>query len=259
MLFSPRNPYKMHLLNIPRHIFREYDIRGVIGSDLSEDFAFLLGKAYAQVVPVGSGAPIAVGFDCRPTSKLYAQALIRGLLEHGRDVVEIGMVPTPALYWTIFHSNLAGGIQVTGSHNPADNNGFKMCVGKDPMSPEMIQSLIPLCEEALANGSHTGTREGTVTYFDALTPYISEIVEGSQPRMGKKKLTVVVDAGNGVAGLLGVPVLKELGVHVVPMFCEPDGLFPNHHPDPTLPENVKTLATAILSHGADCGIGWDGD
>jgi phosphomannomutase/phosphoglucomutase len=249
----------MAMATVPPHIFREYDIRGVIGTDLSEEMAYALGKAYGFSVAAAPGSPIVVGYDCRPTSRLYAQSLVRGLRESGRDVVKIGMVPTPVVYWAINRLKAAGGIQVTGSHNPADNNGFKMCIGNEPMPAATIQALRPLCDRALAGDLPQTQQPGSETSFDALTPYIEEIVDNVRPHLGQRKLKVVVDAGNGVAGILGVPVLKALGMDVVEIFCEPDGTFPNHHPDPTLPENVESLAGEIKKHGADFGIGWDGD
>lgn len=244
---------------VPSHIFREYDIRGVIGDDLSEAFARALGQAYSLALPKDARAPIVVGYDCRPTSTLYAAALIQGLRESGRDVVSIGMVPTPVMYWTIRHLSLSGGIQITGSHNPSDNNGFKMCVGNAPMPAATIQELRELCERAVKGEIPLADLEGTLHSFDALSVYTREVIGNVRPHIGSRKLTVVADAGNGVAGILGIPVLKGLGVNVIEMFCDPDGTFPNHHPDPTLPENILSLADAVRRHQADCGIGWDGD
>jgi len=204
-------------------------------------------------------AKFVVGYDCRPTSKSYSEYLVRGINAQGFNVVSIGMVPTSAVYWSIQHVGADGGIQITGSHNPADNNGFKICVGNDPMPAALIQKLKDYCEKFEKEGSISKNELGITENFDALPYYIDEIVEQIKPNIGSKRCRVVVDAGNGVAGLLGVPVLKKIGVDVIELFCEPDGTFPNHHPDPTLPENIEILSAEISKHKADCGIGWDGD
>lgn len=248
-----------HHFTVPAHIFREYDIRGVIGVDLSDEFAYTLGLAFGQSIQSGGIGPIVVGYDCRPTSLGYAKALIAGLRHVGRDVVDVGMVPTPVLYWSIRHLHGVGGIQITGSHNPADNNGFKMCVGDQPMPASTIQELRQTCDEFSKQGVVRASTEGTLRQLEVLESYIREITAEVKPRLGARKIRVVADAGNGVGALSGVPVLKALGVDVVEMFCDPDGTFPNHHPDPTLPENIQALADAVRKHSADFGIGWDGD
>jgi len=238
-------------------IFREYDIRGTVDTELSEEFARLLGRAYATLAKEHGQNRIGVGHDCRLSSPGYAQALAEGLADGGIDVVLTGMGPTPQLYYAVFANDLGGGIQVTGSHNPPDMNGFKILLGKQTLSGPQIQDLKVRCEKVLAQAP-TGTR-GTISNLEVRHSYIKSIIENSKSHMGSRKLKVVVDAGNGVGGLVGPDVLRALGVEVIELFCDPDGRFPNHHPDPTELKNIKDLVAAVKSHRADFGIGWDGD
>jgi phosphomannomutase/phosphoglucomutase len=183
--------------------------------------------------------------------------LAEGLADEGLDVVLTGMGPTPQLYFAVFSNELGGGIQVTGSHNPPDMNGFKILLGKQTLSGAEIQDLKARCERVLQSAP-TGKR-GTISQLAVRESYISSIIDNSKPHIGSRKLKVVVDAGNGVGGLVGPAVLKALGVEVIELFCDPDGRFPNHHPDPTELKNIKDLVAAVKTHGADFGIGWDGD
>jgi phosphomannomutase/phosphoglucomutase len=242
-------------------IFREYDIRGTVDTELNEEFARVLGRAYGALClmrsPNAKGQKIGVGRDCRLSSPGYAQALAEGIADQGLDVVLTGMGPTPQLYFAVFTHDLDGGIQVTGSHNPADMNGFKILIGKDTLSGPDIQTLKKLCEEAVTTPP-TGQR-GTISNLEVAAEYIEYLVVNSQPAIGSRKLKVVVDAGNGVGGLIGPAVLRKLGLEVIELYCDPDGRFPNHHPDPTELKNIKDLIAAVRSHKADLGIGWDGD
>lgn len=238
-------------------IFREYDIRGTVGTELSEDFARLLGRAYGTLAQEHGHNRIGVGHDCRLSSPGYAQALAEGLADAGLDVVLTGMGPTPQLYYAVFANDLGGGIQVTGSHNPPDMNGFKILLGKQTLSGSQIQDLKVRCER-VAQSTPSGKR-GSISTLEVRDAYIRSIIENSKPHMGSRKLKVVVDAGNGVGGLVGPAVLRALGVDVIELFCEPDGRFPNHHPDPTELKNIKDLIAAVKHHRADFGIGWDGD
>ncbi|MFM1848680.1 MAG: hypothetical protein RL417_2154 [Pseudomonadota bacterium] len=244
-------------MNIEPHIFREYDIRGIVGSDLSEDFAYLLGRAYGTLARENGRKTIAVGHDCRLSSPGYAAALAKGITEEGLDVLHTGMGPTPQLYYTIFAHKLGGGIQVTGSHNPPDMNGFKLCLGELTLSGDGIQDLY--ARMVKLNGTKPTAAPGSITPFAIQEEYINALIENSKPHMGKRKLKVVVDAGNGVGGMVGPKVLRGLGVEVIELYCEPDGRFPNHHPDPTVLENIEELIATVKRTGADLGIGWDGD
>jgi phosphomannomutase/phosphoglucomutase len=167
------------------------------------------------------------------------------------------MGPTPQLYYAVFANDLGGGIQVTGSHNPPDMNGFKILLGKQTLSGPQIQDLKLRCERVL--GETPANKRGTISSLEVRPAYIKSIIDNSKSHMGPRKLKVVVDAGNGVGGLVGPDVLRALGVEVIELFCDPDGRFPNHHPDPTELKNIKDLVAAVKSHKADFGIGWDGD
>ena len=238
-------------------IFREYDIRGTVGTELSPEFARILGRAYATLAIENNLNRIGIGYDCRLSSPSYAQALAEGIADEGLDVVLSGMGPTPQLYFSVFSQDLGGGIQVTGSHNPPDMNRFKILLGKKTLSGSQIQDLKVRCEKVLTK--QPATKRGTITSVDVQKPYIKYLIENSKPHMGPRKLKVVVDAGNGVGGMIGPEVLRGLGVEVIELFCNPDGNFPNHHPDPTVLKNITDLIASVKQHKADFGIGWDGD
>jgi phosphomannomutase/phosphoglucomutase len=238
-------------------IFREYDIRGTVGTELSPEFARILGRAYGTLAAENKLNRIGIGYDCRLSSPEYAQALAEGIADEGLDVVLTGMGPTPQLYYSVFSQDLGGGVQVTGSHNPPDMNGFKILLGKQTLSGADIQDLKVRCEKVL--GKAPATKRGTISSIDIRQSYINALIENCKPHMGPRKLKVVVDAGNGVGGLVGPAVLRGLGVEVVELFCDPDGRFPNHHPDPTVLKNIQALIKAVKEQKADFGIGWDGD
>ncbi|MCB0309964.1 MAG: phosphomannomutase/phosphoglucomutase [Bdellovibrionales bacterium] len=244
-------------MKINPDIFREYDIRGTVDTDLSTEFAKLLGRAYARLAIAEKCYRIGVGFDCRLTSEAYAHAFAEGLATEGLQALITGMGPTPQLYYSIHKYKLGGGVQITGSHNPPDMNGFKLCLGTDTLTPQQIQELrIKMLELRDTSGS---TEIGEISSIDVRQEYIREIAVNCKPHMGSRKLKVVVDAGNGVGGLVGPQVLRELGVDVIELYCDPDGTFPNHHPDPTVLENIRELQQRVISEKADLGIGWDGD
>ena len=244
-------------LELNPQIFREYDIRGLVEKDLSEDFAYLLGRAYATLAIENGKQRIGIGHDCRETSEGYARALARGINDEGIDVHFSGVGPTPQLYFSIFEKDLGGGIQVTGSHNPSDMNGFKICLGKKTLSGEGIQD-IRIRMERLRTTTPSGER-GVTEDVNICEEYITNLVENCKPYMGSRQLKVVVDGGNGVGGLIGPEVLRRLGVEVVELYTELDGTFPNHHPDPTVPDNLTDLIAKVKETGADFGVGWDGD
>ncbi|MBL7663423.1 phosphomannomutase/phosphoglucomutase [bacterium] len=246
-------------------IFREYDIRGVVGKDFDAKFAHALGVVFARQVlqsPYAKNTAepqtVAVGWDCRLSGPELSSALIAGLRAGGVNVLSCGMGPTPQLYYATFSKNLGGGIQVTGSHNPGDQNGFKMMIGTHTLSGAEIQSLKTL----IANADHEqiASAAGILTEWNAREAYIDELVKRSTTHINQaKKLKIVVDGGNGVGGLVGPEVLRRLGCEVIELYTEPDGRFPNHHPDPTVPENIVDLRKAVAQHRADAGIAWDGD
>ncbi len=238
-------------------IFREYDIRGTVGTELTPEFARVLGRAYGTLAAENGMNRIGVGHDCRLSSPEYAQALAEGLADEGLDVVLTGMGPTPQLYYAVFSQDLGGGIQVTGSHNPPDMNGFKILLGKQTLSGSDIQGLKARCERVLSKP--TAPKRGTISSIQVQQSYINALIDNCRPHMGQRKLKVVVDAGNGVGGMVGPAVLRGLGVEVIELFCDPDGRFPNHHPDPTVLKNIQALIQSVRDNGADFGIGWDGD
>ena len=240
------------------HVFREYDIRGYVESDFSPEFAELLGRAYASLAKDSTDKQIAIGWDCRESSEGFANALAKGISSEGLDVLLTGMGPTPQLYFSVFSRDLGGGIQVTGSHNPSDMNGFKICLGKKTLSGAAIQDLRNRMESLLETEAKPGN-PGKIEAYDIRQDYIDYLVENCQSHFGDRKLKVVVDAGNGVGGLVGPEVLRRLGLEVHELYCDPDGSFPNHHPDPTVMKNLEDLIAKVKETGADLGIGWDGD
>lgn len=253
-------------MRLVENIFREYDIRGVVERDFDVEFAQQLGRAFAALVHEERGTTpkshtdyrIAIGRDCRVSSGPLSRALADGLLEGGVNVVDCGMGPSPQLYFSVYYKNLDGGIQVTGSHNPADQNGFKMMLGQQSLSGHDIQRLREKIIE-LQKSSYTPTLGMSMAHFGAQQVYIDELVAKSSDYMGPKKLRIVTDAGNGVGGLVGPAMLRGLGCEVIELYSEPDGTFPNHHPDPSVLENLKELQERVVAEKADLGIAWDGD
>jgi phosphomannomutase/phosphoglucomutase len=236
-------------------IFREYDIRGIAGKDLTADFAYQLGLTYAEWAyqRIGkSRMKISVGRDCRLTSDEYANALMNGLRKGGVDVVEIGTCPTPLTYFSVHHYALDGAIMVTGSHNPAEYNGFKIGIGKDTLHGEQIQEL----KHVMLTGKFTSRPEGTLESKSIIPEYIQYVAAQIKPA---RKLKVVLDAGNGTAATVAPELFQKMGAEVIPLYCELDGRFPNHHPDPTVPKNLTALIDVVRKQGADFGVGYDGD
>jgi phosphomannomutase/phosphoglucomutase len=249
-------------LKILPSIFREYDIRGIAGRDLNAEFAQCLGRAYAMFIskrtPVAGRKrlTVSVGRDCRLTGDEYAEALIKGMRSGGLDVIRLGVCPTPLTYFSIFHLDLDGGIMVTGSHNPADYNGFKTCVGRDTIHGHQIQEIRALMEQVARGEAPPVASEGNVTDKPIIPDYIDHLVKNAR---GLKPKKIVLDAGNGTAATVAPELFKRLGAEVIPLFCTLDGRFPNHHPDPTVPENLKDLVEAVRKNKADFGVGFDGD
>lgn len=252
-------------MNVGRNIFREYDIRGVAGRDLTPELAECLGRVFASKIrgefPNVERPRVAVGYDCRLSGESLRRALSVGLMRGGVRVIDCGMGPTPQLYYVAVTQALEGGIQVTGSHNPGDQNGFKMMVGARTLSGADIQELragvsAATVAESVEDSALWSTASET---FPAREKYIAELIERSRGMVGRRHVRVVVDAGNGVGGLVGPAVLRGLGCDVIELYTEPDGRFPNHHPDPTELENLHDLQARVLAEKADLGIAWDGD
>jgi len=243
-------------------IFREYDIRGIAEQDLSSHFAKHLGRAYASFLgrKRGTGArkKIAVGRDCRLSGEAYAEALIESLTAAGLDVVRLGVCPTPLTYFSVFHLGLDGGIMVTGSHNPSNYNGFKICVGKDTLHGSDIQELRMLIEAASDTSFESNpAAKGSVSDLAIIPLYQDYIKKITQPDL--RRLKVVLDAGNGTAGTVAPDLFRSLGIDVIELYCDLDGRFPNHHPDPTVPANLKDLVRSVRENQADFGVAFDGD
>ncbi|MBM3907938.1 MAG: phosphomannomutase/phosphoglucomutase [Gemmatimonadetes bacterium] len=234
-------------------IFRQYDIRGVVGDDLTIEAAEGIGRGYAAILAErGITGAIAVGRDNRHSGASLRDALVKGLTDCGVDVVDIGVAPTPVLYWSLHHCGVVGGIQVTGSHNPPEFNGFKLSVGATSLHGDGIQRLYQLIPTA-----KNAAKPGTVRSVAVLDDYVADIAK----HIGriKRPLKVVVDCGNGVGALTAPSVCKALGVEASLLFAESDGNFPNHHPDPTVVENLQDLIREVRRTGAEVGIGFDGD
>lgn len=243
-------------MKIPAAIFREYDIRGTVGDQLTVDVARAIGQALATVGWERLGHPprLAVGRDNRPSGAEYAGGVLTGIAAAGGVAVDVGELPTPALYFATHTLDVDGGIQVTGSHNPPEFNGFKLVLGPEPIYGAEIQGLRRLIEEGRTPARPGGQRrqDGTV-----LPRYRDAIVERNGPL--PRRVKTVVDCGNGVASVIAVDTLRRLGAEVIPLFCESDGRFPNHHPDPTVPENLRDLQAAVRRERAELGIAFDGD
>jgi phosphomannomutase/phosphoglucomutase len=234
-------------------IFRQYDIRGIVDRDLTTEAATAIGRAYATLL-AGRGiqGTVAVGRDNRPSGGLLRDALVEGLTSAGASVVDIGVVPTPLLYWSLHHLDVVGGIQITGSHNPPEYNGFKLCVGHDSLHGEGIDELRHLVDRgAFARGS------GSLRSERVIDRYVDDVVARTGPL--KRRLRVVVDCGNGVGALVARDLFDRIGVDASYLFCESDGTFPNHHPDPTVVENLHDIIREVKARRADLGIAFDGD
>ena len=244
-------------MSISQTIFRQYDVRGIVGRDLTQDVAYGIGRGYAAYLAgKGISGAVAVGRDNRPSGDALRDALVRGLTECGVDVVDVGLVPTPLLYWTLHHEPVVGGIQITGSHNPPEYNGFKMCVGTGSLHGAEIQALYQLIL-----GGVFPSGAGKVSDIDVIDRYVADIAEriGPLAHADGTPLRVVYDCGNGAGALVAPQLMRALGVDAIGLFTESDGTFPNHHPDPTVPENLADLIAAVKREGAEIGVAFDGD
>ena len=231
--------------------FREYDIRGIAGKDILDDDVVRMGRTFATYMRQQGRDRIVVGRDCRLTSKPFRDLLIQGLLAGGMDVVDIGVCPTPLLYFALRHLEREGGIMITASHNPPEYNGFKICNDFSTISGEEIQKLRRLME----SGKYADGR-GKLNEYDIRIPYTEFVL--SNIRI-PKTLKVGLDAGNSVGGPVALPLLEKLGCEVHPLYCDMDGTFPNHEPDPTVIDNLKDLIALVKRERLDVGIAYDGD
>ena len=238
-------------LKLDPTIFRAYDIRGIVGKNLTPDVVYWIGRAFAAECAAVSRSRVAIGRDGRDSSEGLAQGLTRGLREGGMDVMDVGMVPTPLLYYATHALDTGTGIMITGSHNPPEYNGLKMMIAGETLAEGRIQEL-----RARIEGNRLSSGAGDVEQVDIVDHYLDRVVSDvavAQP------LKVVVDCGNGVAGVVAPRLLTELGCEVVPLYCDVDGRFPNHHPDPADPANLEDLITVVKDEKADLGLAFDGD
>ncbi len=236
---------------IPDHIFRAYDIRGIVESELSEDFVATLGKALGTLADRQGQQALVVGCDGRLSSSSIKNTLVKGLLDSGRDVIDIGLVPTPVLYYATNTLSTQSGVMVTASHNPAEYNGFKITLDGKPLSGEGLQEL----KQVMQDGEFS-RGAGRLAKQDVRSDYVDAIVGDIAIT---NPLKIVVDAGNGAAGDVAPRVIEGLGCEVVKLFCEIDGSFPNHHPDPGVDDNLADLRAKVVEEGADFGVAFDGD
>lgn len=233
------------------HVFREYDVRGIVDQDLNESFVLNLGRAIGTYARQHNISTMTVGHDCRLSSDAYHRYILQGLNASGINTIDIGLCATPMLYFSIRHFDVGGGVMVTGSHNPPEFNGFKICIGYDSIHGQQIQALRTIMESDAylsGAGSHQ-TGDVTIAYQN----YLYEHVNVS------RKLKIVLDAGNGVGGRFALPLLERMGCDITCLYCEPDGRFPHHFPDPTVEDNLKDLIRTVAEQKADLGISFDGD
>jgi phosphomannomutase/phosphoglucomutase len=235
-------------------VFREYDIRGVAERDFPDPFVADLGRAMGTFLVEGGAREITVGRDCRLSSPRIHGVLRAAILSTGLDVIDVGVVHSPGLYFSVFHLGVDGGVMVTASHNPSEDNGFKIVQGRSTIHGAAIQRL----REIIESGQfHVASQPGRVRHHDILGDYVPYVADNIA--LGPRRFKVVVDGGNGTGGLSALPILSSLGIDTEAIYCDPDGRFPNHHPDPTVPKNMADLAARVQATGAELGIALDGD
>jgi len=233
-------------------IFREYDIRGIVAEDLTDQAVEMIASAYATVFARENKKRLALGMDGRPSSEHIKNLVKEVLCRYGLEVIDIGLVPTPLMYYAVFKMNLDGGLMITASHNPPEYNGVKALVGKESQAGEQIKEIYDLA----IKGDFPPIKPGRSEKRDIIPDYLDYICRDITL---KKPVKVVIDAGNGTAGITAGLLYKRLGAQVEEIYCDVDGRFPNHHPDPTKPENLLDLIARVKETGADLGIGFDGD
>lgn len=239
------------MVGLKREIFREYDIRGIAGRDLTPESVELLGRGIGTMLRRLGKTHITLGRDCRPSSDSFRDAIASGLNGTGISVIDIGTVPTPLLYFSIHHLAVDGGVMITGSHNPPEYNGFKTCVGPDTIYGQQIQDLYRIIE---AGDFDDG--QGRVEQVDVLAAYRSFVLD--QIRL-PRRVRLAMDCGNGTACVVAPDLAADIGAGVTGLYCDMDGRFPNHHPDPTLESNLRDLQAAVVKGGLELGVAFDGD
>ncbi len=232
-------------------IFREYDVRGIVNRDLDHDNVYLLGKAIGTYAKTQGVHTMTVGRDCRLSSEEYSRMITEGIVSTGINIIDIGLCTSPMLYFSIRHFKTGGGIMVTGSHNPPQYNGFKICIGPDTVYGEIIQKIRKIMEKGVFEKA-----AGTVSQQTIIKDYHDHIIQNVNVT---KHFSIVVDGGNSVGGLFALPLLKQLNCSTTPLFCDPNGSFPNHFPDPTIDSNLQWLIDYVQDTNADLGIAYDGD
>ncbi|EFC91724.1 Phosphomannomutase [Dethiosulfovibrio peptidovorans DSM 11002] len=241
-------------MNVPSNIFREYDIRGEAETDLSSPNVLAIARSYGTYLSRKGITKASVGGDVRISTERIRQDVIQGLTDTGIDVIDVGTVTSPLLYWSLFHHDIDGAIMITGSHNPKDMNGLKMALGKSTIYGDEIQKIREMVEK---DDFEMAGKPGDVSVEDLWPDYLEMLK--SKIQLGPRKLKVVADAANGTASLRIVDFLESLGCEVIPLYCDPDGTFPNHHPDPQKRANMQDLIASVKENKADVGFGFDGD
>ncbi len=251
---------------INKEIFRKYDIRGIVDKDLTEESVSLIGKAFGYYLKNKfqksyDKLRITIGRDARLSSNKFFEFLSSALTDMGINVIDLGMCPTPLLYFSLFVlENIDGGIMITGSHNPPEYNGFKLCAGKETLFDEEIFEIYKIIESEIFK-KFKDNKKGKIEKYNICSHYINFMTDHFRDikKENNKNITVVIDSGNGVGGLVAPTIFKNLNFNVIELFSEPDGTFPNHHPDPTIIENLQTLIDTVKKEKAVLGIGYDGD
>jgi len=239
-------------MEINEDIFRNYDIRGIVGEDLTPETVISIGKAIGTILRQKNKKDVIIGRDARLSSTEIRDNLIRGLLGTGLNVTDIGMVPTPVFYFAVFFKDRDGGVQITGSHNPPEYNGFKIMSGKDTLFGEQIKEVYNIIKKE----RYIEEEGGELNSYNIIPEYNEYIINDIN---FERKMKIVIDAGNGVGGFVSVPIFKKLGAEIIELYTNPDGTFPNHHPDPTVPSYMEDLIKKVKQENADFGIGYDGD
>jgi phosphomannomutase/phosphoglucomutase len=239
------------MLTINPRIFREYDIRGVVDEDIDEAVVETIGKAYGTYMEKIGKDGVTIGHDCRLSSPRLSEAMIRGITSAGINVIDLGMVSTPMVYFSLFNLDVDGGVIITASHNPSQYNGIKLCVDKDSLFGEGIQKI-----RKIAEGGNFIKGTGKVNTHDIMDSYLDYLRKNVEIDPG---LRVAIDCGNGMVGIVAPKILRDFGCELTELYVEPDGRFPNHHPDPTVEENIKDLINAVGRQGLQVGLGFDGD
>lgn len=240
------------VVKLSAEIFRQYDIRGLVGQDLTDEVLYWVGRATGTKIVRAGGKNVAVGWDHRDSSPGFSERLAAGLSECGLDVFMVGSCPTPVLYFAIYHLNAGGGLMITGSHNPPEFNGLKINIGKETIYGDKIMEL----RRMVLAGDLVEAAPGRIEVVDATEPYIKHVAEDVKI---ERSIKVVVDAGHGVGGPVAPRILEAIGCEVDCLYCDVDSTFPDHHPDPAVPENLEDMIERVRELGADVGLAFDGD